>query len=142
MIILTTVFIFILGTAIGSFLNVLIDRLPQGKSIGGRSHCDYCEKQLTPVDLVPVLSFIFLRGKCRYCHKKLSIQYPLMELLTGVIFVLGWLFLPMEYLFIQGLHPIMLQGGLVGQVAQESWWLREAAGKLVYLGVISCLIVI
>src|SRR3989339_1486823 len=80
--------IFIFGASIGSFLNVLIDRLPEEKSINGRSHCDFCGKKITWYDLIPVLSFILLGGKCRYCHKKLSLQYPVIELITGVIFVM------------------------------------------------------
>lgn len=83
-------FIFILGLAVGSFLNVLIDRLPNDKGLLGRSHCDYCKRTLQPQDLVPVFSYIFLRGRCRYCQKRLQIQYPLIELFTGVTFVFTW----------------------------------------------------
>src|SRR3989344_3248327 len=85
---MSSIFLFIFGTAIGSFLNVLIDRLPREESIMGRSHCEYCKKILSPIDLIPVLSFLFLKGKCRYCGKKLSLQYPGIEILTGVLFVL------------------------------------------------------
>lgn len=84
-------FLFVLGLFIGSFLNVLSDRLPQGISILGRSHCDYCHKTLKWYDLVPLLSYIQLRGNCRYCHHKFSIQYPLSELITGLIFILIYL---------------------------------------------------
>ncbi|MBI3620077.1 prepilin peptidase [Candidatus Roizmanbacteria bacterium] len=79
--------LFILGCAIGSFLNVLIGRLPNQQSILGRSHCDHCQKILTPVDLVPVLSFFWLKRRCRRCQVPLSWQYPLVELLTGLTFV-------------------------------------------------------
>ena len=79
---------FILGCAIGSFLNVVIDRTTGGKSILGRSYCDHCRATLSTVDLVPVLSFVSLRGRCRFCRKKISWQYPLVETLTGVLFVL------------------------------------------------------
>src|SRR3990167_2998470 len=85
--IFNNVIIFILGASIGSFLNVLIDRLPQGKSILGRSQCDFCQKKLKWFDLIPIFSFIFLTGRCRYCHKKLSWQYPVVEALTGLAFV-------------------------------------------------------
>jgi len=85
------IFVFIFGLAIGSFLNVLIDRLPQGKSIMGRSHCDFCHKKLAWYDLVPVFSFIVLRGRCRNCKKKLSFFYPVVELLTAVIFTIIFL---------------------------------------------------
>src|SRR3989338_3394559 len=84
---MSSIFLFIFGTAIGSFLNVLIDRLPREESINGRSHCEYCKKTLSPLDLVPVLSFLFLKGKCRYCGRKLSWQYPGIEILTGLLFV-------------------------------------------------------
>lgn len=78
--------IFILGASIGSFLNVLIDRLPKNESINGRSHCDHCRKKLAWYDLFPIISFFVLGGKTRCCRKKLSWQYPLIELVTGFIF--------------------------------------------------------
>ncbi len=82
------VVLFVLGLCIGSFVNVLIDRLPKGQNpLRGRSRCDHCRKTLQPIDLIPLLSFVLLRGKCRYCHKKLSWQYPLIELVTGLLFV-------------------------------------------------------
>lgn len=86
----TTLYIFITGLAVGSFLNVLIDRLPQEKSIVGRSHCDHCHKKLRWYDLIPVISYIMLRGRCRYCKMKLSVQYPLIEIVTGVSFAFVW----------------------------------------------------
>jgi leader peptidase (prepilin peptidase)/N-methyltransferase len=81
-------FLFILGLSVGSFLNVLIDRLPLGKKITGRSYCDHCRHQLAWHDLIPIISFFLLRAKCRYCGKKISWQYPLVETITGVIFIL------------------------------------------------------
>ena len=69
--------VFILGASIGSFLNVLIDRLPNEESIIGRSHCDYCRKKIAWYDLFPIISFLILKGKTRCCHKKLNLQYPL-----------------------------------------------------------------
>lgn len=86
-----TFLIFILGVCIGSFLNVVADRWAQEKSIQGRSHCDFCKKTLSGLDLIPIISFILLSGRCRYCQKKLSLQYPLVEFFTGVLFVLFWL---------------------------------------------------
>ncbi len=80
--------IFIFGAVIGSFLNVIIDRLPAQKKITGRSHCDFCGYQLRWFDLIPIFSFLWLKGRCRQCYKKLSWQYPLIEALTGLIFVL------------------------------------------------------
>lgn len=89
---MTLILIFLIGICIGSFLNVVIDRIPNGKSIVyGRSHCDFCKHTLGIFDLFPVVSFIFLRGKCRYCHHSLSLQYPLIELLTGFSLVVLFL---------------------------------------------------
>ncbi len=82
------IIIFLLGLSIGSFLNVLIDRLPAGESIWiDRSHCDSCRKTLNWYDLIPVISFIILQRKCRNCHKKISWQYPLVEAATGLFFL-------------------------------------------------------
>lgn len=82
------IFVFIFGLCIGSFLNVLIDRLPKGESILGHSYCPHCHKTLEWYELVPVLSFIFLRGKCSKCNKPISWQYPIIEILTGLLFLL------------------------------------------------------
>ena len=89
--------IFILGLTVGSFLNVLIDRLPNDKSILGRSYCDHCKKTLSWKDLIPVLSFVYLRGKCRYCHAPLSYQYPIVELLTGLLFIATYQFATLNF---------------------------------------------
>lgn len=82
------IFVFLLGLCVGSFLNVLVLRIPQKKKINGRSHCPKCKKKLRWYELVPVFSFLFLRGKCLYCKKPISWQYPLVELSTGIFFVL------------------------------------------------------
>ncbi|OGZ66401.1 MAG: hypothetical protein A3C50_02645 [Candidatus Staskawiczbacteria bacterium RIFCSPHIGHO2_02_FULL_43_16] len=83
-----TAVIFILGLCIGSFLNVVILRLEKSESIGGRSYCPHCKHPLTWFDLIPVFSFLFLGGKCRYCKAKISWQYPMVEIGTAVIFLL------------------------------------------------------
>lgn len=85
------ILVFILGASIGSFLNVVILRLHQEKSLDGRSQCPFCHHQLGFSDLIPIVSYILLAGKCRYCGHKLSIQYPLVELLTAVSFALLFL---------------------------------------------------
>lgn len=80
--------IFVFGTAVGSFLNVIVDRYDGEESvIKGRSHCDHCKKPLQAYDLIPLASYIFLGGRCRYCKKKLSLYYPAIELLTGLSYV-------------------------------------------------------
>lgn len=77
---------FVLGAIIGSFLNVILYRYNTGRGIGGRSMCFSCRRKLTPIDLIPLLSFAMFRGRCRTCKSKISWQYPLVELLTGVLF--------------------------------------------------------
>lgn len=82
----------ILGLAVGSFLNVVIYRLPRGLGFfKGRSFCPHCRHPLEASDLIPLLSFAVLRGRCRYCRKTISWQYPLVEVLTAIIFVVIYL---------------------------------------------------
>ena len=77
-----SIIFFLFGLIIGSFLNVCIFRIPVGDSIAfPPSHCGTCKKQLKPIDLVPVFSYLFLGGKCRYCKSKISIRYPLQNYL-------------------------------------------------------------
>ncbi|HMB26138.1 MAG TPA: prepilin peptidase [Patescibacteria group bacterium] len=81
-------FIFFIGACFGSFLNVVIHRLPEHKSVvKKKSHCPYCHKEIKFYDLIPVLSFIWLKGKCRSCGKKISWQYPAVELFTALSFL-------------------------------------------------------
>jgi leader peptidase (prepilin peptidase)/N-methyltransferase len=84
----------IVGVAVGSFLNVCIDRLPARKSlISPPSHCDACRHRLSLADLVPLLSYLWLRGRCRYCGVRIPLRVPLVELLGGVVFFLSfWYF--------------------------------------------------
>ena len=87
--VLLNLFIFLLGTIIGSFLNCVIYRLEIGKSfLWGHSFCPYCKHKLAWYDLIPVFSFLTLKGKCRYCQKPISLHYPLVELATAILFVL------------------------------------------------------
>jgi leader peptidase (prepilin peptidase)/N-methyltransferase len=69
----------LLGAILGSFINALVYRFNTGRGMGGRSRCMQCNHTLAPQDLVPVFSFLVLRGRCRYCHSKISYQYPLVE---------------------------------------------------------------
>ncbi|WP_130807161.1 prepilin peptidase [Senegalia massiliensis] len=82
------ILILLTGIIIGSFLNVCMYRIPKGKSINyPPSNCTSCGEKLKPWDLIPILSFLFLKGRCRYCNKKISIIYPIVELLNGVIYL-------------------------------------------------------
>jgi len=111
MAILFYLLVFIFGTAIGSFLGVVVDRLASKESIlKGRSHCDHCRHTLGALDLVPVLSFFILKQKCRYCHKKLSWFYPVIEITTGITFLIASvaIFQNQYFLFEQLNYKILL----------------------------------
>ncbi len=87
---LSLIFVFILGLILGSFLNCLIWRLYKEESMGGRSYCPNCHHTIAWYDNIPLLSFIFLGGRCRSCRQAISWQYPLVELATAILFVLVW----------------------------------------------------
>jgi leader peptidase (prepilin peptidase)/N-methyltransferase len=88
-----TVFSFLFGAAIGSFLNVLIYRIPLGKSIvKPRSFCPHCKKQIAWYENIPLVSYVLLRGKCSRCHSSISLHYPAVELITACL---------LTYLFIR-----------------------------------------
>jgi leader peptidase (prepilin peptidase)/N-methyltransferase len=81
-------FLFVLGSCVGSFLNVVVWRLPRGQSLSHPpSRCPKCEKRLAWYDNIPVFGWIKLRGKCRYCALPISPKYPIVEAITGLIFV-------------------------------------------------------
>ncbi len=84
------VYFFLLGVIIGSFLNVVILRHNTGKTVGGRSSCMTCRTQLTGRELVPILSFLVQRGRCLHCRARISWQYALVELSTGLLFLLNF----------------------------------------------------
>ena len=114
MLYLLIIFIFAFGLIIGSFLNCLIWRLHQGEGmfpvlLGGRgknrSYCPKCKHQIAWFDNIPILSFMMLGGKCRHCRKPISWQYPIVEFITGLLFVIAFLInTPVT-------HPLPLPGG-------------------------------
>lgn len=80
--------VFLYGIVFGSFLNVCIYRIPNEQSIvNPPSHCGSCDHRLGWKDLIPILSYVFLKGRCRYCGEKISLRYPGVELLTGVLLI-------------------------------------------------------
>ncbi len=86
--------IFLFGICIGSFLNVVIIRLPNNESLIKRSsHCMTCGTKIRPIDLIPVFSWLFLRGKCHSCGNKISARYPIVESLNGLLYVLTFVVL-------------------------------------------------
>ena len=79
---------FVFGAVMGSFLNCAAIRIVRGESfVRGRSHCMSCGHELAAKDLIPIFSYLFLHGKCRYCGKKMSARYPISELVAGVVFL-------------------------------------------------------
>jgi len=110
----------IIGLVAGSFINVVILRLHAGKDFTrGRSSCPKCGHVLSPLELVPVLSWLALRGRCKACGQRISVQYPLVELLTAILFALAYL-----------THPF----GTYGELLQLILWLY-VLGSLVVLAV-------
>jgi len=95
----TAIFVILIGLVFGSFLNVLISRIPKDENVAfPASHCPKCKTPLKLYHNIPVFSWIFLGGKCAFCQEKISIQYPIVELLTGVIFGAVFFKLGLNYL--------------------------------------------
>ncbi len=96
------IFLTCVGAAVGSFLNVLIFRIPEGQSIVlPSSHCQKCGHAVRVYDNIPIISYLILRGKCRDCHEKISLQYPIVEAITAIMSLLLFLKfgLSFKYLF-------------------------------------------
>ncbi len=142
-----SVIVFIFGTVIGSFLNVLIYRLPREITFEkSRSFCPSCEHELKWKDLFPLFSWIFLGGKCRYCKAPIPVRYPIVEALNGILYVLAYLFLASG----NGLKGLSL--GLLGymvalsalvvitwvdfehQIIPDSMWIAIFIGGLLVVG--------
>ena len=109
---------FLTGTVFGSFFTLAVYRIPRKENIVyGRSHCTSCGHKLSFIDLIPILSYIFLGGKCRYCGEKIRIRYLLLEVFSGIVFLLVALThgltniieLCLIYLFIAGMFIIAYQ---------------------------------
>ena len=108
---LNYILIFILGLIVGSFCNVCIYRIPKNESIiYPASHCPKCRTTIKPVDNIPLLSYILLKGRCRNCGSKISIQYPVVELLTVIIYLIIYLIYGLS---IQSLIYIILSSALI-----------------------------
>ncbi|HCR81779.1 MAG: Type 4 prepilin-like protein leader peptide-processing enzyme [Candidatus Pacebacteria bacterium GW2011_GWB1_47_8] len=111
--------VFGLGAAVGSFLNVLVYRTHHGKDwIKGRSSCEHCGRAIAWSENVPILSYLFLRGRCAHCGQKIDVAHPLVELLTGFLFlwwyVAGFLFFRLTSAPLQSVQPLFWL--LVGSV--------------------------
>jgi len=151
-------FLFLYGIVIGSFLNVCIYRIPKKESIVKvRSHCMNCGYELGARDLVPLFSWLFLRGRCRKCGQKISAQYPLIEGLNGVFYLIifavcGWSIESLLYCLLfsallvlsiidlrtyeipLGINLFILALGLIRVVTDYTDWLNYAIGLLCVSG--------
>jgi leader peptidase (prepilin peptidase)/N-methyltransferase len=91
--ILWTGYVFVIGLMFGSFFNVVGLRVPHGQSLMGRSACPSCDHTLGVVELIPVIGYLVLRGRCKHCKSKISIRYPLIELVTALLFAFSFVIL-------------------------------------------------
>jgi leader peptidase (prepilin peptidase)/N-methyltransferase len=142
-------FVFAIGACVGSFLNVVVYRLPRGLSlISPPSRCPKCETPLAWYDNIPVFGWIFLRGKCRYCRQPISPRYPIFEAITGLLFVFYYVMFFLERLGppeemnwpIYGLYMALIAGLLAASLIDAElfiipagipWWLA-AIGVIVH----------
>jgi prepilin signal peptidase PulO-like enzyme (type II secretory pathway) len=126
---LITLYLFLLGLIFGSFTLAMVDRMKTNRDwVKGRSECEHCKHKLRPIDLVPVFSWLSTKGACRYCHERLSVQYPLVELSVGAAFVISYVFWPIELStvsttlqFIMWLLSLVLLSGLF--IFDMRWYL-------------------
>lgn len=103
--------LFVLGLAIGSFLHVVIYRTVNDESfVVGRSHCPHCNKPIQWYDNIPLVSFMILHGRCRYCHKTIAWSHPLIELITGLLFV-WWYFIGFTFFKLSSQPLLYFQRG-------------------------------
>ena len=101
--------VFLLGISVGSFLNVVADRIPNGQSIiSPPSHCFNCNHELTSSDLIPVVSYLFLKGKCRYCKSIIPARSFIVEIFTGLVYVAAFLLLGLTWALLEALIYISI----------------------------------
>ncbi|MCY4088856.1 MAG: prepilin peptidase [Candidatus Saccharibacteria bacterium] len=139
------ILIIILGLISGSFLTAFIDRFKDGRNfIIGRSECDNCHKSLTALDLIPLISWLLLRGKCRHCQQVIRPYYPLVELFTASLFTLFYLWWPFSFvgwdLGLFALWLIILIILLALMIYDWRWFILP--NQLTYLGIILAFVVI
>lgn len=121
------IFLWLFGLCVGSFLNVIVYRLSAGLSIARPvwSFCPQCRAVIAWYDNLPVLSWLLLRGRCRHCHGRISLQYPLVESLTGLLFVLAY-------------HLLFVNGARAGMPGAVLW--GDGPLLLAWLALVSCLV--
>ena len=130
---------FLYGIVIGSFLNVLIFRIPKKENIVQSSHCMNCGRKLGWRDMVPVFSYIILRGRCRQCGARISIQYPLIEALNGVLYVV--VFMAGGFTFSSVLYCLMTSALIVIAVIDERTYQIPVSQNL-FLGLLGIIMTV
>src|SRR4051812_13395097 len=111
------VFFFALGACVGSFLNVVVWRLPRGESlVTPPSHCPKCNTPLKWYDNLPVIGWLKLAGKCRYCKAPISPRYPIVEAVTGLLFVFYYVMFFMMQVGPCAAHPVLVEDPLLGSL--------------------------
>lgn len=134
---LLAVYAFIIGSLIGSFLNVVIFRVPAGRSIvWPRSSCPNCGHTLSPIELIPIVSWTIQGGKCRNCKAPISVRYPLVEALTGVLFLGAALLHPVfpDLLFIWAFIALLIALSFIDIDTYELPWTLNYGG--LFLGLL------
>ena len=126
------IIIFVFGTMIGSFLNCLIWRLHKKETILGRSYCPCCRHRIAWYDNIPILSFIVLRGKCRHCQKLISWQYPVVELITGILFVMSFI-INFQFSLQTGGQAIFYQYPISGVLSLIKFWFIIAVMIVIFI---------
>ena len=127
------VFAFVIGLIFGSFANVVIYRIPLKKSIvKPPSACPSCEKQLAAWDLVPVFSWVFLKGRCRSCTAKISVQYPVVEFICGLLFAAMMYFSPTLSVI-----PLCVLAFVLLTVSFIDWYTQEIPDSLLIVGAVA-----
>lgn len=137
--ILLYIIIFLYGIVIGSFLNVCIFRIPKKENLVQSSHCMSCGRKLGWRDMVPVFSYIFLRGRCRQCGAKISPQYPLIEALNGVLYVI--VFMANGFTFTSVLYCLMTSALIVITVIDERTFQIPISSNL-FLGLLGIIMTV
>ncbi|MDD3287992.1 MAG: prepilin peptidase [Alphaproteobacteria bacterium] len=111
----------LIGLVFGSFVTMLSYRLPRNMStISPSSHCPKCKANLKPIDLIPVFSWVFSGGKCRYCHNPISVRYPIIEIVTAVLCAIAFVITGFSFSLVLALM-IIVAGVTAATIRLEKW---------------------
>lgn len=115
LLLLPTLYFFVIGSIIGSFVNVLIDRIPKGISIAfSRSYCPHCRKKLSPLELIPIFSYLILHGKCNGCKKEIPARLLLVEVLVAILYSILYVMVfvsvisPIQFVYLIAILPLFV----------------------------------